>query len=77
MERIWRLFGHRQQDGYLYQQDKTVLYVHLSADGGLSDYYLYGASFLAQYAQVYMGSQAKSVVLFVVKFYSAIKQVNL
>jgi hypothetical protein len=66
MECLWRLFRHWQQNGYRHQQDQTVLYVHFSSYNGFSYYYLYGAGFLAQYAEVYLGSEAESVVLFVI-----------
>ncbi len=62
MECLWRLFRHRQPDGYRYQQDTAVLYVYISPYNGLSYYYLYGAGFLAQYAAVYLGGEEKSLV---------------
>ena len=66
MECLWRLFGHWQQDGYCHQQDKAVLYVHFSPYDGFPNYYLYGAGFLAQYAEVYLGCEKKPLVLFMI-----------
>ena len=65
MECLWRLFGHWQPHGHFDEQDPSVFYVHFHPYDGLPDYHLYGAGFLAQYAEVYVGSEKKSVVLFV------------
>ena len=65
MECLWRLFGYRQPDGDRYQQDPAVFYVRLHPDDGFTDYSLYGAGFLAQYAELYPGGKKKSLVLFV------------
>ncbi len=66
MECLWRLFSYWQPDGYCYEQNPAVFYVCFHPYDGLPDYHLHGAGFLAQYAEVYVGSEKKSVVLFVV-----------
>jgi hypothetical protein len=65
MECLRRLFSHWQQDGYCHQQDPAVFYVCFYTYDGLPYYYLYGAGFLEKYAEVYLGSKAESLVLFV------------
>lgn len=65
MECIWRLFSHRQPDGYCHQQDPAVFYVRLCTHDGFPDHYLHGAGLLEKYAEVYVGREAKSLVLFV------------
>ena len=72
MECLWRLFSHRQPDGDCYQQNPPVFYVHFVTDNGLADYHLHGAGFLEKYAEVYLGGEEKSVVLFVIN-YSSLK----
>jgi hypothetical protein len=66
MECLWRLFRYWQQDGNCYQPHSPVFYVCYIADGRLSYYSLYGAGFLAKYAELYEGSKKKSLVLFIV-----------
>ncbi len=63
MECLWRLFSYRQPDGDFHHQDPPVFHVHLPAYDGLPNHHLYGAGFLAKYAEVYVGSKAKSMVL--------------
>lgn len=67
MECFWRLFGHRQPDGHCNQQDPAIFYVCFYSYDGVTNYHLYGAGFLAQYAKVYLGSEEESLVLFVVR----------
>ena len=66
MECLWRLFSHWQPDGRCYQQDPAIFYVCLYPHDGLPDHYLYGAGFLAEYPEVYLGSKKKSLVLSVI-----------
>jgi len=66
MERLWRLFSHRKPDGYCHQQNPSILYVHFPTYDGLSYYYLHCTCLLEKYAEVYLGGEAKSLVLFVV-----------
>lgn len=63
MECLWRLFGHRQQDGDCHQQDPAVFYLYFLPDHGLSHYHLPGAGFLEEYAEVYVGRQTQPLVL--------------
>ena len=65
MECLWCLFSHRQPDGHRDQQDPAVFYVRFDPDDGLPYYHLHGAGFLEKYAEVYLGSEKKSLVLFV------------
>ena len=65
MECLRCLFSHRQPDGHRYQQDTPVFYLCLHPDDGLPDYYLYGPRLLEKYAQVYLGGEKESLVLFV------------
>ena len=65
MECFWRLYRHWQPYGYCHQQDPAVFYVHFPAYAGLAHYYLYGTGFLEKYAEVYLGGEAESLVLFV------------
>lgn len=65
MECLWRLFSHRQPDGYCCQQDPAVFYVRFHPDNGLPYHPLYGAGLLEKYAEVYVGREEKSLVLFV------------
>jgi hypothetical protein len=65
MECFWCLYSHWQPDGDSDQQNTSVFYVCINSYDGLPDYHLYGAGFLAEYAKVYLGSEEKSVVLFV------------
>lgn len=66
MECLWGMYGHRQPDGYCYQQDPAILPLHFPADHGLAHHHLHGPGLLEKYAQVYLGSQTKSLVLFVI-----------
>lgn len=63
MECLWRLFSHRQPDGYCHQPDPAVFHVHDHPHDGLSHHYLHGPRFLEKYAPLYLGSQAESLVL--------------
>ena len=65
MECIWRLFRYRQPHGYRYQPHPPVFYIHITANNGLSHYYLYDFSFLEKYEKVCESSKEKSMVLFV------------
>ena len=65
MECLWRLRCYRQPYGYCYQPYPSILHVHFHPYDGFPYYHLYGAGLLEKYAQVYMGSEEKSVVLFV------------
>lgn len=65
MECLWRLFSYRQQDGDRCQPDPAVFYVRFYPDHGLPHHHLYGAGFLEKHAEVYLGSEKKSLVLFV------------
>ena len=70
MERLWRMYCHRRQVGDCNQQDPPVFYLCFDTYNGFACYYLPGAGFLAEYEEIYLGSQAESVVLFIsnVKF---------
>lgn len=63
MECFWRLFRHRQPDGYCHQQDPPVFHVYLHPHHGLADHYLYDPGILEEYAALYLGCQKKSLVL--------------
>ena len=65
MECFWRLYRHWRQVRDRHQQDPPIFYLHLSADDGLSHYYLHGAGFLEEYEKVYLGGEAESLVLLV------------
>ena len=67
VECFWRLFGHWQPDGHRNQQDPAILYVCLYSYDGVSYYHLYGAGVLEEYAEIYLGSEEESLVLFVVR----------
>ena len=67
MECLWRLFSHRQPDGNCHQQDPAVFYLYLAAYFWLPYYHLYDTRFLEEYAEVYLGRQAESLVLFIKK----------
>lgn len=66
MERIWCLFSYWQPYGNCHQQDPAVFYVRFHSDNGVPDYYIYDPGFLAEYEEVYVGGEKKSLVLFVV-----------
>jgi hypothetical protein len=66
MECFWCLFGHWQPDGDCDQQNTSVFYVRFTPNDGFPHYYLYGAGFLAEYEEIYLGSEKKSLVLFVI-----------
>lgn len=57
MECLWSLFSHWQPDGNRYQQDPAVFYLHVPPHDGIAYPYLYGAGFLAEYAEIYLGRE--------------------
>ena len=63
MERIWRLYRNRQPDGDRHQQDPAVFHVHITSHLRFPNNYLSGSCILAQYPQVHLGCEEKSVVL--------------
>lgn len=65
MECLWGMQRHWQPDGYCHQQDPAIFYIHLPAHDGLPDYPVHGARFLEKYAEVYLGGEAESLVLFI------------
>ena len=65
MECFWRLYSHWQQDGDRNQQDQAVFYVHFRPHHGIADHYLHGAGILEKYAEIYLGGETESLVLFV------------
>ena len=67
MECFWCLHSHWQPDGHCYQQDPAIFYVHIPAYPGFPDHYLHDPRFLAEYAEIYLGSKEKSLVLFIMK----------
>jgi hypothetical protein len=66
MECFWRLYSHWQPDGYRYKQDPAIFHVHHYPHDGLPHYRLHGVGFLEKYEEVYLGGEAKSLVLFVI-----------
>ena len=64
MERLWGLYCHRRQAWHCNQQDPAVFYLCFNTYDGFACYYLPGAGFLAEYEEIYLGSETKSVVLF-------------
>ena len=66
MERLWRMFSHRQPDGNCNQQDQAILHVRLYSYNGFSNYPLHDPRILEKYAKIYLGGETESLVLFVV-----------
>ena len=63
MECFRGLFGYWKPDGNCHQQDPPVFYVHFDPDPGVTDHYLYGTCILAEYPEIYLGCEEKSLVL--------------
>ena len=65
MERLWRMYCHRRQAWHCNQQNSPVFYICFNSNVGFANYYLPGAGFLAEYEEIYLGSETESVVLFI------------
>ena len=68
MECFWRLYSYWPKAGNCYQQDPAIFHVRLNIDNGLPYYHLYDTGFLEKYAEIYLGGEAESLVLFVASF---------
>jgi len=66
MERVWGLHRNWGQAWDRNQQDPPVFYLCFHTYDGFACYYLPGACFLEKYQEIYMGSEEKSMVLFII-----------
>ncbi len=65
MERVWRLFFHREPDEYFPQPYPPVLYLYIRFNNGIADPDLYDPGVLQKCKKLYSFVKKKSLVLFV------------